>query len=274
MWQSAIWITTGRSTIWAARAILAAVAGVIAAVSPAVSAGPLAADPVAGAAAAPAPFSAAAAPALPPGWRLVGLPRRGLTDGVAATRFDTVIIGGTAVLRIRTDASYANLVWDLPRPHAAESQLAWRWRLDTALAQADLRVKRGDDSPLKLCVLFDLPLTRVPFIERSLLLIARALSGEPLPAATVCYVWDSRLGADTALPNAHSKRVRYLVLQGPDAPLGQWRSEQRAVAADFLRLFGDESPTVPPVIAIAVGADSDNTGGTSLSYIGDIRWLP
>ncbi|NBQ85901.1 MAG: DUF3047 domain-containing protein, partial [Betaproteobacteria bacterium] len=80
--------------------------------------------------------------------------------------------------------------------------------------------------------------------------------------------------ADTALANVHSKRVRYLVLQGPEAPLGQWRTEQRAVAADFLRLFGEESPTVPPVLAIAVGADSDNTRGRSLSFVGDIRWTP
>lgn len=228
------------------------------------------------AAASPAPFSAAAVPALPAGWRVVGLPsRRGAADAVAPTRFDTLAVDGSTVLRMRTDASYANLVWDLPRPQpATDSRLAWRWRLDAPLQGADLRVRDGDDSPLKVCVLFDLPMSRIPLIERSLLRLARALSGEELPAATVCYVWDRSLAADTALANAHSRRVRYLVLQGPEAPLGQWRSEQRAVAADFLRLFGEESPTVPPVLAIAVGADSDNTRGRSVSLVGDICWSP
>jgi len=257
MWQSAIWITTGLSTIWLAEAL----------------AQPAGAPAQPGS---PAPFSASAAPALPAGWRVVGLPsRRGAGEGVAPTRFDTLSLDGSTVLRMRTDASYANLVWDLPRPQpSADAQLAWRWRLDTPLERADLRVKGGDDSPLKVCVLFDMPLSRVPFIERSLMRLARTVSGEPLPAATVCYVWDRTLAADTALANVHSKRVRYLVLQGPEAPLGQWRTEQRGVAADFLRLFGEESPTVPPVLAIAVGADSDNTRGRSLSFVGDIRWTP
>lgn len=223
----------------------------------------------------PAPFSAATTPSIPAGWRVVGLPPRAASDSVALTRFDTVMMEGVPVLRVRTEASYGNLVWDLPRSQAAgRATLSWRWRLDTPLERADLRVKEGDDSPLKVCVLFDLPLQRIPFIERSLLQLARAVSGEPLPAATVCYVWDRNLRADTTLANAHSKRVRYLVLQGPDAPLGQWRSEQRLIAADFVRLFGEESPTAPPVLAIGIGADSDNTRGRSVSFVGDVRLAP
>lgn len=30
----------------------------------------------------------------------------------------------------------------------------------------------------------------------------------------------------------------------------------------------------PPVIAVAVGADSDNTQGQSLAYLSQLRWLP
>lgn len=50
--------------------------------------------------------------------------------------------------------------------------------------------------------------------------------------------------------------------------------QRRIHHADFLRLFGDESSTVPPVLASAVGADSDNTGGRSLAYIADLRLNP
>ena len=49
----------------------------------------------------------------------------------------------------------------------------------------------------------------------------------------------------------------------------QWR-----IGADFLQLFGDETSTVPPVVAIVVGADADNTAGTSLGYIGDLTLTP
>jgi hypothetical protein len=46
------------------------------------------------------------------------------------------------------------------------------------------------------------------------------------------------------------------------------------VADDFQALFGAESPATPPVIAVAVGGDSDNTQGQSLAFLSQLRWLP
>lgn len=181
----------------------------------------------------------------------------------------------TPVLRLQTDRSYGNWVFEqAPWLPTRSTQLHWRWRLERPLAGADLRRKAGDDAALKVCVMFDHPIERLPFWERSKLRLARAISGEALPAATVCYVWDALLPRDTALPNAHSPRVRYLVLRGHETAPGPWLLEQRPVAADFLRLFGDESDRVPPILGLAVGADSDNSGGVSLSFVGDLRWAP
>jgi len=39
---------------------------------------------------------------------------------------------------------------------------------------------------------------------------------------------------------------------------------------DFLRAFGHETTVVPPLLALAVGADTDNTGSHSLAYVGDL----
>jgi hypothetical protein len=47
------------------------------------------------------------------------------------------------------------------------------------------------------------------------------------------------------------------------------------VAADYKRMFGDESPDkVPDIVGVAIQADSDNTHGHGLSYVGDITLLP
>lgn len=59
---------------------------------------------------------------------------------------------------------------------------------------------------------------------------------------------------------------------GPAA--GQWVSQRRNIAEDFALLFGQESPALPPLTAVAVGADSDNTRGSSLAYVTQLRWLP
>lgn len=281
MWRSAIWITTGLLTIWAAEALAQTPSGAAADMSFAASAPPATPAP-----AVPA-FSSAAPGELLTGWRAVGLPR----GKAPMTRIDlaaeplTGSAGGSAggpaggasrsVLRLQTDRSYGNWVFDhAPWAPSRQATLQWRWRLEQPLVSADLRHKASDDAALKVCVMFDHPIERVPFWERSLLRLARTVTGEALPAATVCYVWDTLLARDTALPNAHSPRVRYLVLRGYETAPGAWQVEQRSIWADFLRLFGDESHRVPAIIGLAVGADSDNASGRSLAFVGDIRWAP
>ena len=207
------------------------------------------------------PAGTVAAPAAP--WRVVGLPKQ----TKPFTRFSAVTLDGQRVLRVEADASYGNLVHDLSELPEATRRLSWRWRLDDPNPGADLRRKDGDDSPLKVCALFDLPISALPFGERQLLRLARLSAGESLPSASVCYVWDSRLPPGTVLDNAFTRRVRMIVLRGPETPLRGWVSEQRDVAADFLRLFGDESKTVPPLVGVAVGADADNTQARSLGFV-------
>lgn len=207
------------------------------------------------------PAGVAEAPAAP--WRVVGLPKQ----SKPLTRFSAVTLGGQRVLRVEADASYGNLVHGLEALPETLRSLSWRWRLEEPNPGADLRRKDGDDSPLKVCALFDLPMSALPFGERQLLRLARLSAGETLPSASVCYVWDSRLPPGTALDNAFTRRVRMIVLRGPEAPLRAWVAERRDVATDFLRLFGDESKTVPPLVGVAVGADADNTMARSLGFV-------
>ena len=174
------------------------------------------------------------------------------------------------MLQIEADNSYGNLLHPVPADASARRLLSWRWRVDKPNLDADLTRKDGDDSPIKVCALFDLPLSAVPFVERQLLRLARERSGEPLPAATVCYVWDAKLAVGTVIDNAFSRRIRMIVLQGPQAPLRQWQAQQRDLAADFLLLFGAESQVVPPLLAIGVGADADNTHTRSLAHASDL----
>lgn len=211
-------------------------------------------------------FSSAAEGPPPAPWRVVGLPGNSQKP---LTQFDVVQLGPDKVLRVRADRSYGNLTHALA-PRTEGHILRWRWRLDQPLADADLRIKSGDDTPVKVCALFDLPLDRLGFVERNLLRLARGASGEYLPGATLCYVWDQKLAVDTELPNAFTRRIRYQILNSADTSLKQWVSHKRDLHADFLRSFGAESSTVPPLLAIVVGADADNTAGASLAYVGDL----
>ena len=230
---------------------------------------------------------AQAAPALPPlllgegalnpAWRFVGFPKK--HADLPATRFEAGRVDGQAALKVVTASSYGTLVHD--QKDVPPARLQWRWRLDQPLtggkAPPDLLTKAGDDAALKVCAMFDHPLDRVPFFERQALRIARGVSGDNLPAATVCYVWDSTYPAQTQAANPYTRRVRFVTLQGMSAPLQRWVTESRDLARDFARLFADELPAgaeVPRITRILVGADSDNTGSRSTGWVADLGWAP
>lgn len=202
-------------------------------------------------------------------WHVAGLPHQ----SKPFTRFSVVDLDGHRAVRIESESAYGNLVHPLTPPRAV-ARLSWQWRADELIDADDLRTKSGDDVALKVCVFFDMPLDKVPFVERQVLRVARSQSDEPLPAATVCYVWDAHLPVGTSIPNAFTKRLRYKVLESGPARLRQWTAERRDLAADFIELFGNESSEVPAVIGVAVGADTDNTRTHSLSFVADLALEP
>ena len=207
--------------------------------------------------------------ALGPAWRVVGLPNQSLPF----TRYSAEVIEGRAAVRVQAQASYGNLVHDLAAVPAPRT-LRWSWRVQQANALTDLRSKAGDDTVVKVCLSFDLSMDRVPFMERQALRLARASTDQALPAATLCWVWGGAEAKGELLPDPYSRRVRYIVLRQSQDPLATWFDETRDVAADFRRAFGDESIDVPPVTAVIVSGDGDNTRASSVAHVADLRLAP
>jgi Protein of unknown function (DUF3047) len=186
------------------------------------------------------------------------------------TGFRVVERDGVHVLRVEADHSYANLLHRIDAAAGSLPVLRWRWRVDLLSLHTDLRLKQGDDVPLRLCVMFDLPLARLNGRDRMALIMGRALFDPDLPAATICYVWDAHLPAGTWLPNAYTARVMQLVLHRGEA--AGWETERRNLKNDFTRAFPEESANgpAPRVAAVGISADGDNTGARSLAFVGDI----
>lgn len=201
----------------------------------------------------------------PAPWHWVGLP--GQTK--PRTQYSVVELDDKRVLKIEARESYGNLVRALPSD-TPPGQLVWRWRAEQVLARADLRQRSGDDRPLEVCALFDQPIYDVPFVERQVLRLARLRAHEELPGASVCYVWDGHLPTGTVLDSPFTRRVRIIVLRGADAHPHEWAAERRDLKADFLRLFGDETKDVPPLVGVLVSADTDNTHDHSVAYLADL----
>lgn len=204
------------------------------------------------------------------GWRVAGLPRQ----QPPLTRYAAATVEGRAAVRMEAQASYGNLVFDLPG-QSAPARLRWSWRVAEPNTLIDLTTKAGDDAAAKVCLAFDLPLARVPFTDRQLLRLARSHTGEALPAATLCWAWGHTETTGALIRNPYTARVRTIVLRNQaDTATGRWFDEERDVAADWRRAFGDESPEVPPLAALIVAADADNTGARSLAFVAGLRFAP
>jgi hypothetical protein len=218
-----------------------------------------------------AAFSSTTGSQPPSPWQTVGLPER---YAKPVTQFDVVGLDGTNVLRIRSDKSWGSLVHPLSEAVKPSSMLRWKWRLDQQLTSADIHAKTTEDSPLKVCLSFDMPAENIPSGERALFKLAQFFTKEKIPTATLCYLWGHKEAIGYEQASLFTARVRFIVLANESTPTRTWQTKERNVYSDFLKAFGQETNTVPALSAILVGADADNTKGAGLGYVGDVSFAP
>lgn len=202
--------------------------------------------------------------ALPGEWKAVGPSRE-----ARQTRYTVVEDNGATVIRAESKATASGLSRRLKVNPADYPALRWRWKVANILTTSDLRTREGDDYPARVYVMFDYPLAKLPFGERVKIRLARALYDPDLPAATLCYVWDGKAPAGTVAPSAYTNLVRMIVVESGASRVNQWLNVERDIAADFQAAFGD---TAPPITAVAIATDTDNTGESAVAFYGDISF--
>jgi hypothetical protein len=101
--------------------------------------------------------------------------------------------------------------------------------------------------------------------------LARTLTGEQMPYATLMYVWCNKREPGTVLPSPRTERIRKIVLESGARNLDRWMEYERDIRADFERAFGE-----PPgaLVSIGVMTDSDNTRSTARAWYGPVRLVP
>lgn len=184
------------------------------------------------------------------------------------TEFKLVQTDGAVALEAVANKAYGTLVHPFASPVVLNT-LSWEWQVMTHPTGADLRTKAGDDAGAKLCVFVQIDESKLGLGTRLAMAAARTLSGEDLPAATLCYVWGlpgEKVGQ--VFDNPYTDRVRNMVLR--DLPgSSELLSEQRDVQADARLAFGDELPKgAVRFTGLALGADSDNTGSIAKARFG------
>ena len=187
------------------------------------------------------------------------------------TRYSLVRQDGATVLKAEADHSMSGLTFSTRVVLSTTPILRWRWKITAPVKSGDVTKKSGDDYAARIYVLFDYPAAKLSFATRTKLRLGEALYGQKIPTAALNYVWDNRQPVGTILPNAYTDRARMVVLQSGAGKAGQWVTESRDVAADFKAAFGEDAPDV---IGVALATDTDNTGEQTVSWYGDLEFLP
>jgi hypothetical protein len=168
-----------------------------------------------------------------------------------------------AVSRASASGLYKPLDFDL----RSYPVLRWRWRVENILQKADEKTKAGDDYAARVYVTFRYDPDRATLWEKTKYETYRLLYGEYPPSASLNYVWASRLPKGETLISPYTDRSRTIAVESGIEGLGEWREESRNVVEDYRRAFGHEPP---PILAIAIMTDTDNTGESAVAYYDDL----
>lgn len=206
-----------------------------------------------------------------------GVSQQGLPDGwhfyrIAPYKKNTVYrlesYQGKTVLSANSKTSASGLAVKLRPRQASNLWLNWEWKVLTALPEADNAESSRDDAPLRILVAFDGNKSKLPLKEKMNFEMANLISGQEMPFATLMYIWSGKSPVDTVISNAHTSRIKMIVVDSGWSDLGQWRKHQRDLTADYKRAYG-EAPG--EVIGIALLTDTDNTKSETRALYGDIE---
>lgn len=147
------------------------------------------------------------------------------------------------------------------------ASLRFSWKVPALIPGADMGLRDKDDSPVRLVLAFEGDRSRLSPRDHMLSELARALTGEEMPYATLMYVWCNQREPGSVLLNSRTDRIRKLVLESGPTRLNRWLDYERDVRADFIRAFGE-----PPgrLIAVGIMTDTDNTRSSAQAWYGPV----
>ncbi len=169
-----------------------------------------------------------------------------------------------------TSRSSASMLRKVIRIEPGElDAVRFSWKVPELIAQADMALREADDSPVRVVLMFEGD--RSTFSAKNAMLseMARALTGEELPYATLMYVWCNTRPAGSVMLNARTDRIRKLVVESGTSRLQQWVDYERNIRADYEKAFG-EAPGA--LVGIGIMTDSDNTRSATQAWYGPVTF--
>ena len=195
-------------------------------------------------------------------WETVKLP------GKQNTQYALVKRNSLSRLQAQAQSSASMLRKTLHVPSDQLNSLSFAWQVPQLIASADMAQREHDDSPVRLVLAFEGDRSQFSAKNAMLNELTQVITGEPMPYATLMYVWCNQRPVGTVIQNPRTDRIRKIVVESGSDRLNQWLSYERNIRADFEKAFGE---TPGALIGIGLMTDTDNTRSQAQAWYGTIQ---
>ena len=195
-------------------------------------------------------------------WEQVKLP------GKRDTQYSLVTLNGHKTLKANAQSSASMLRQKIRIDPIALNSLHFSWQVAELMATADMAKRDQDDSPVRIVLAFEGDRKKFSMKNTMLSELSHLVTGEPMPYATLMYVWCNNRPLNTVIENPRTDRIRKIVVESGSERLNQWLTYERNIRADYENAFG-EAPGA--LIGIGLMTDTDNTQSHIQAWYGAIQ---
>ena len=191
--------------------------------------------------------------------------------GKMLIQFKYELLDGRDAIAAKAQSSASMLRQIMKVEPAALGRIRFSWKLPDLIQFADMSLREFDDSPVSIVLAFEGDRSKLSGKNAMLSELAHALTGEPMPYATLMYVWCNTCELETVIFNPHTDRTRKLPLESDPGKLNRWMDYERAVRDDFFKAFGEEPGMLT---SISILTDTDNTKSFARAWYGAVSLTP
>lgn len=194
-----------------------------------------------------------------------------IVKGNTPTRYQLVEQDGVVVIQADSAEGGSGLSREIRIDPHRYPIIEWRWRVPRDSGRGGVTGPSRASPPVRLSLAFDGDVAKLDFDDRTKLRMAKVLTANGLPYASLLYVWLNGKAVDTVYSNPHTERVRNIVVESGEARLDQWVSVRRNVLEDYRRAFGDDPGDI---VAVGVMTDYGDNNAPRRAFYGDITFSP
>lgn len=175
-------------------------------------------------------------------------------DGVVVVQADSAEGGSGLYRKIHID----------PHRHPI---IEWRWRVPLDSGRGGADGPSRESPPVRLSLAFDGDPEKLDFDDRVKLRMAKTLTVNGLPYASLLYVWLNGKPLETLYSSPLTERVRHIVVDSGEQRLNEWVTVRRNVLEDYKRAFGEEPGHI---VGIGIMTDYGDNNAPRRAFYGDI----